>query len=111
MGIHRLVAILEKIGVFDGLELAPQVYVVSVSENTRAKAVEVAQTLRRAGFSTEMDLLGRGFSKQLDVANKKGVRKVVIVGEKELEEGCVSVRDMATAEQRMVRLDRLTKEI
>lgn len=111
MGIHRLVAILEKIGVFDRLELAPQVYVVSVSDETRSKAIEVAQTLRRAGFSTEMDLLGRGFSKQLDIANKKGVRKAVIVGEKELEEGCVSVRDMETAEQRMVRLDRLTVEI
>lgn len=111
MGVWRLVMLLEKKGVFEGLDLGPRAYVVYASEGLRFKAVEVAQTLRRAGVPTEMDLLGRGISKQLDMANKKGVKKVIIVGERELEEGCVALRDMETAEQRMIKLDRLTEEI
>jgi histidyl-tRNA synthetase len=110
MGVWRLVTLLEKKGVFEGLDLGPLAYVVYASEGLRFKAVEVAQTLRRAGISTEMDLLGRGIGKQLDIANKKGVKKVVIVGERELEEGCVALRDMETAEQRNVRLYRLLEE-
>jgi histidyl-tRNA synthetase len=36
---------------------------------------------------------------------------VVIVGEKELLDGCVSVRDMATAEQKKVKISELVDEI
>lgn len=107
LGLDRLVALLERIGVFEGINLTPRVYVVSASESVRPKAIEVAQQLRRAGVSTDMDLLSRGMRKQLDNANTKGVSKVVIVGERELAEGCVAVRDMSTAEQKKVKLEEL----
>ena len=111
LGPDRLVALLERIGAFEGLNLAPRVYVISVSESVRPKAIEVAQQLRRAGVSTEMDLLSRGMRKQLDNANTKGVSKVVIVGERELAEGCVAVRDMSTAEQKKVKLEELLEYV
>jgi len=111
MGIERLVLILGKMCVFDALNLAPDVYVVYTSVEVRSKAIEVTQTLRGAGVSTEMDLLSRGMRRQLDIANRRGVGKVVIVGERELLEGCVVIRDMATAEQRKVKLGSLVKAI
>jgi len=111
LGLDRLVALLERIGVFEGINLTPRVYVVSASESVRPKAIEVAQQLRRAGVSTDMDLLSRGMRKQLDNANTKGVSKVVIVGERELAEGCVAVRDMSTAEQKKVKLEELLEYI
>jgi histidyl-tRNA synthetase len=111
LGPGRLVALLERAGVFDSLNLAPRVYVVSASESVRSKAIEVAQKLRRAGVSADMDLLSRGMRKQLDNANTKGVSKVVIVGERELAEGCVAVRDMSTAKQRKVKLEELLENV
>lgn len=111
MGIERIVPLLEKKGAFDSLDLGPQVYVASASDSVRPKAVEIAQIIRRAGIPTELDLLGRGLRKQLDIANRKNVKKVVIVGERELTEGCVTVRDMDTAEQEKVKLDRLIDKI
>ena len=111
LGPDRLVALLERTGVFEDLNLAPRVYVVSASESVRPRAIEVAQQLRRAGVSTEMDLLSRGMRKQLDNANTKGVSKVVIVGERELAEGCVAVRDMSTAEQKKVKLEELLEYV
>lgn len=111
LGLDRLVALLERTGVFEGLNLAPRVYVVSASESVRPKAIEVTQQLRRAGVSTDMDLLSRGMRKQLDNANTKGVSKVVIVGERELAEGCVAVRDMSTAEQKKVKIEELLEYV
>jgi len=67
--------------------------------------------LRRAGVPAELDLLSKGLRRQLDNANKKGFEKVVIVGERELQEGCVSVRDMSTSEQRKVKISELIDEI
>ncbi|MBC8497785.1 histidine--tRNA ligase [Candidatus Bathyarchaeota archaeon] len=111
LGLDRLVALLERTGVFEDLNLAPRVYVVSASESVRPKAIEVTQQLRRAGVSTDMDLLSRGMRKQLDNANTKGVSKVVIVGERELAEGCVAVRDMSTAEQKKVKIEELLEYV
>ena len=108
LGIERIVPLLERKGAFEGLELGPRVYVASASEAVRAKAIDVAQMLRRSGFATDLDLMGRSLKRQLDYANRKGFKRVVIVGERELREGCVAVRDMETAEQRTVKIEDLT---
>jgi len=52
--------------------------------------------------------MGRSLTRQLDYTNRKGFKRAVIVGERELREGCVAVRNMETAEQRTVRLEELT---
>jgi histidyl-tRNA synthetase len=111
MGIHRLVTLLEKMGVFQGKTLGPDVFVAVASDAVRSDAIAIAQGLRRAGVPTEMELLSRGLRKQLDNANRKGFRKVVIVGERELSEGCVSVRDMASSEQKLVKIEDLVEAI
>jgi histidyl-tRNA synthetase len=110
MGIHRLVLLMEKIGVFEGLELGPKVFIVFASKDVKGDAIRIAQDLRRAGVKTEMELLDRGLRKQLDIANRKGFRKVVIVGKRELDEGCVSVRDIDTSDQRKVKTENLAEE-
>ena len=111
MGVARLVPILEKMGKFEGLNLSPSVYVVSISESVRSKAIELTQMLRRAGVSVDMDLLGRGVSRQLNNANRKGIRRAVIVGERELQDGCVIIRDMISAEQKKVKLENVLDKL
>ncbi|HUS77211.1 MAG TPA: histidine--tRNA ligase [Patescibacteria group bacterium] len=111
LGIERIVLLLDKKGSFEGLNLGTDVFVVSVSDNVRSEVVKVVQSLRRAGIPSEFDHLSRGMRRQLEIADRKGVRKVVIVGKRELAGGYVTVRDMATAEQRKVPIDRLVDEI
>ncbi|MGD2200417.1 MAG: histidine--tRNA ligase [Candidatus Bathyarchaeota archaeon] len=111
MGIDRLVPLLDQIGVFGRLTLGPEVYVAATSENVRQETIEVAQRLRRAGFKTDLNIVDRGLRTQLDNANKRGFSKVVIVGERELKEGCVAVKDMETSEQRKVRLEDIVEAI
>jgi histidyl-tRNA synthetase len=111
MGVDRLVPLLEKMGVFEDLEFGPKIYIATATDAVKPKGVEIAQILRRAGISVELDLLSRGLRRQLDNANRKGFKKVVIIGERELQEGCVSVRDMTTSEQRKVKISQLADEI
>lgn len=98
-GIERLVPLLEMKGGFDNIALGVDVLVAPISESARNEAIKVAQELRSAGHSTIIDLMGRRFSKQLEYADKKHVRKVVILGERELAEGCLTIKDMKTGEQ------------
>ncbi len=109
LGIERIVPMLEEKDAFQGLKLGAEVYVASTTHSVRAMSIEVAQKLRRLGVSTDLDLMGRSLARQLDHANKRGIKKVIIVGEREIRKGCVVVRNMDTAEQRSVKLDEISK--
>jgi histidyl-tRNA synthetase len=110
-GIDRLVPLIEMKGGFNDIELGVDVLVAPISAVMKGEAIKVAQELRAVGISTIIDLLGRSFSKQLEYANKKGVRKVVIVGKQELEEGCLTIKDMKTGDQLKVERSRLLEII
>jgi histidyl-tRNA synthetase len=106
-GIERLVPLLEKKGGFEKIQLGVDILVAPISESMKAEAIKIAQELRAAGNDTIIDLLGRKFSKQLEHADRKHVRTVVIIGEKEAAEGCVTIRDMKSGNQEKVPREKL----
>jgi histidyl-tRNA synthetase len=108
-GVDRLTPILEEKGAFKDLTLGVEVYVAPVNDDVKMKAIEITQTLRRSGKSTIIDMMSRRLVKQFEFANKKGIPLVVVVGEKDLTEGSVTVRDMQTGEQVKVKIDELVK--
>ena len=110
-GPDRVTMVLEEKGAFKDLTLGADVYVAPVNEDVVLKAIEITQSLRRAGVSTIVDLMGRSLGKQFEYADKKGVPTVVIVGEKDLAEASVTVRDMKTGDQEKLKVDELPSRI
>jgi histidyl-tRNA synthetase len=106
-GIDRLIPLIEMKEGFQEIKLGVDVLIAPISDSVKSEAIKVAQDLRTVGISTIIDLLGRRFTKQLEYADKKGVRKVVIIGERELKEGCLTIRDMKTGAQVKVERSRL----
>ncbi len=58
------------------------------------KAVEIAQRMRKKGVECDMFLEIAALSKGLDYCNSKRIRYAVIVGNKDLSEGKVTIRDL-----------------
>ncbi len=58
-----------------------------------------------------MDLSRKKFKKILSYANKLNVKNVVLVGERDLEEGNVTVKDMETGEQEIVAVEDVAEYI
>lgn len=110
LGVDRLVMAAEEEGVF-GAPKGPDAYVVPIGETTRTRALEILTALRAAGLTADIDLVGRGPSKNLDYANAIRARYAVIVGERELKAEKVSLRNLATGEQREVPVGILAEEI
>jgi histidyl-tRNA synthetase len=110
-GVDRVTLILEAKGAFKDLSLGADVYVAPVNEDVVLKALEITQGLRQAGISTIVDLMGRRLGKQFEYADKKGVPTVVVVGEKDLAEGSVTVRDMKTGDQQKVKIEELLSHL
>jgi len=86
-------------------------FVIPVNEELTIKALEITNNLRKQGFSVDMDLLKRGMSKSLKYASSINVDKIIIVGKKELENDSVTIRNMNTGEQELVKIDDLHKKI
>lgn len=110
IGFDRILLAMEK----EGQTYQPEgiaAYVVPVTDDVRVKSSEIVASLRRAGISADIDLMGRKMQKAMKYASSAGVKYTVIVGPKELEEGCVTVRDMSTGEQQTVKVDELLSAI
>lgn len=88
-----------------------KVLVVSVSEPLKVEALKIAQTLRDSGFVVEFEVMGRKMGKALEDADKRKVDYAVIVGERELKEGSVMLRNLAKRDQNIVQINELTQKI
>ena len=86
-------------------------YVLPVTEDMRLKCSEIAATLRAAGIPTDLDLMGRKMQKAMKYAAGIGAKYAVIVGAKEMESGCVTVKDMISGEQQVVPVEDLISKI
>jgi histidyl-tRNA synthetase len=106
-GPDRLTPILEEKGVFKDVVLGADVYVAPVSQEVLIEAIKISQNLRRANISTIVDLMNRSLSKQFEYADKKNIPLVIIIGERELAEESVTIRDMKTGKQTRVRIDKI----
>jgi histidyl-tRNA synthetase len=97
IGFDRLVEILAQMGGDD--DRGPDLFVAPLGEKCQDAAFIWASDLSREGVITEIDFSGRSLKSLMKRANRIGARHVMIVGEAELEEKEVVVRNMATKEQ------------
>lgn len=82
-----------------------RVAVVAIGEDGRAAAWKLLRELRRAGVPAQMELEARGVRAQMKRADRMAARVTLIVGGDELARGEVTLRVMATGEQRAVARD------
>ncbi len=101
--------LLERAGVFPEEAVATDYYVLQAGD-TRAEAARIARELRERGHVVETDLADRGFGSQLDYADGVNAETVVVVGERDLAEGAVTVKDMASGEQTQVPVEEFPGE-
>ncbi len=86
-------------------------YVIPVSDGVRVEATKIVAKLRAEKISSDIDIMGRKMAKAMKYASSIGARYAVIVGSKELEDNCVTLRDMESGEQKIVKIDSLSKSI
>jgi len=87
------------------------VVVIPVKEELKGEALKISQMLRETGIPAEFEVMGRKMAKALEDADRRKVDYAVIVGEKELKQGAVVLRDLAKREQTIVAIRKLTEKI
>jgi histidyl-tRNA synthetase len=92
-------------------ERKKRVAVVPVKEDMKSEALRIAQKLREAGIAVEFEVMGRKMAKALEDADRRGLDYAVIVGERELKQDTVVIRDLAKREQTTVKVENLAEKI
>lgn len=110
-GIDRIVIALQTQNAAIGAQQEKRVVVIPITESVKTEALKTAQALRDQGVSAEFEVMGRKMGKALEDADKRGFDFAVIVGERELKDGTVVVKDLKKREQTTVAITGLVKKI
>ena len=105
MGLERLQRVMEAQGCNFPEPSRPDLFIVAMGEKATLKAVEIAKDMRDEGFSVVYDLNGRSLRAQMKYADKLGAKFNVVIGDNEVENKVVSLKDMATGESSEINLD------
>ena len=61
---------------------------------TEIECLQIAETMRKAGYKVEVEMRSRKMKKSLEYANDERIPFVFILGEDELTNNCITVKNM-----------------
>ena len=105
LGFDRLMNAIEELTETEELPSHLDIYVAPISESVRPKAYEITQILRKNNIKADVDLNGKKFKKLINHANRINVSKIAIIGENDLKENKITIRDMKSGNQELVDID------
>lgn len=108
-GVDRIYDVLEELKLFpDAVQTGTKVLFFNLGAREVLKALELSNQLRKENISCEVFPDNVKFDKQFKYADKKGIPFVAILGEKELEQGLVNIKNLETGNQEAVSFENLT---
>ena len=106
-GIERIILAMKAQGVRVPALPSPQVLLASLGGESKSAAVRLLADLRAANVAAVIAFGDRSLRSQLREASKQEVRYAIIIGEDEVRQSRVSVRDMAIGSQEILPMDGL----
>ena len=107
-GADRIYDCLEQLNLFpQTLELTTKLLFINFGEAEALYCLSLARKLRAEGISCEVYPDNVKLKKQMSYANEKNIRYVALIGENEIKEGKITIKDMLTAEQSMLTFEQL----
>ena len=82
-----------------------KIYLIGLGDEARSTMIKILGEIRNEGFYIEFDPLRRSIKSQLRESNKLGASITIIIGEKEIEEQSVQIKDLSSGNQQSVPFD------
>lgn len=111
-GADRIYDVLTELNLFpEYIDQNLRVLFVNFGENEVDVALKHVRTLRKHNISAELYPEAAKLKKQMKYANDRGVDYVVLIGENEINEGTLLVKNMHTGEQETLSIEQLIDRI
>lgn len=109
LSIERLLMALEQ----EGIELVDEepldLFVVTMGDDADCYAVRLLNDLRKQGISVDKDYLNRKIKAQMKQADRLNARYTVVIGDQELEQQRIAIKDMQSGESEEIALDQIAE--
>lgn len=110
MGLERLIISMEAEGVISEDAEEIDTYIIDLT-NSDPYVLKVASILRNNGFKVELNVYDRKLKAQFKSVARLNAKTVIIIGEDEIKEATVMLKNIETQEQIKVNLDELVDKL
>ncbi len=109
-GIERIIDLIEKNEPLKAKFASPpaKAYLSYMGPELFPHAFALAEELRSAGISTDMDMNNRKFNKQMEYADGRKYPYCIIVGQEEMDSSLYGLKNMVTGEQKKIPRNQLS---
>ncbi|MGC9597373.1 histidine--tRNA ligase [Staphylococcus epidermidis] len=107
LSIERLLMALDEEGISLDVSEDFDLFVVTMGEDADRYAVKLINDLRRNGIKVDKDYLNRKIKGQMKQADRLNAKYTVVIGDQELENNEIGVKNMISGESENVQLDEL----
>ncbi|HHO6115849.1 TPA: histidine--tRNA ligase [Staphylococcus aureus] len=109
LSIERLLLALEEEGIELDIEENLDLFIVTMGDQADRYAVKLLNHLRHNGIKTDKDYLQRKIKGQMKQADRLGAKFTIVIGDQELENNKIDVKNMTTGESETIELDALVE--
>jgi histidyl-tRNA synthetase len=110
-GLDRIMLAMQKQSIRPKTDERKNVVVIPTKDELKGEALKIARILREAAIPAEVEVMGRKITKALEDADRRKISYAVIVGERELKEDSVMLRDLMKREQNVVKIDKIVRKV
>lgn len=108
IGLERLMLAIDSENIDKSISTSPEYVIIPAGENVpHEKIYAIAKMLRNSGKTVVVDIMNRNFKSLIKYANKINAKYALILGEDELKNETVTVKNMASGDQRTVKISEL----
>jgi histidyl-tRNA synthetase len=111
LGVDRTVLALEAEGIELDIPSATAVFAVPLGEEARRILFAKVTELRKNGVAADFSYGGKGLKAAMKAANRSGARYTLVLGERDLAEGVVQLKDMESGEQIAIGVNEIVAEL
>ena len=107
LGVDRALLAAQAESVISADNFVSDLFIIPLGEQAKESALQIASTLRSAGKIVEIAFGDRALKGAMKAADKSGARFVVVLGDSELTNATVELKEMKTGTTSSVKIDSL----
>ena len=109
-GLERILIAMDEVDTDQKIQ-ADKIYLIGLGDAVRPTMLKILGEARKAGLIMEFDSLRRSIKSQMREANKIGASLAIIIGDKELKDKSVQIKDLKNGQQESIPIDSIISYI
>lgn len=111
-GIERIIDVMRELNLFPDIQLSDSKLLLTYfDEHGQSVAIRIANELRKENLAIEVYPDIAKIKKSFEFADKKGIPFVGVIGEQEITDGTVTLKEMKNGEQRVLSISDLVRAL